>query len=85
MSLFIARTSVSNVLENMLLRSLERCASECIAGEGFERMEPTLPACLVDEEEHAVSARTAEDAMMVAAALSAVRLVMVIGGCPLSL
>ena len=53
----------------------------CIAGLGFERTEPTSPACEVDEDEHAVRERKHAVAMMEAAAL--VVRVMVMFGCPL--
>ena len=53
----------------MFARSLARRARVCIAGEGFARIEPTFPACFVDELEHAESVRSAAERMIVAAAL----------------
>ena len=40
-----------------------------MAGVGFERIEPMLPACWLEAEEHAVRARKAPARRMVAAAL----------------
>lgn len=79
----IARKSVSKVYAWVLARSLERRARVCIAGDGFERTEPTSPAWEVEEEEHAVRVRKHAEAMRVAAALVAVDRLMVIGRCPL--
>lgn len=77
-SLFIERRSVSKVYACVLARSLERCASVCIAGVGFERMEPTLPACWFEVPEHAVRERNPAVRMIEEIAL--VRVFMM--GCP---
>ena len=51
------------------MRSLERCARVCMAGVGFERIDPIFPACLFEEEEQAVRVRRPVVRSIVAAVL----------------